>query len=362
MKCTSLAGLGSGAEAPGCGKGMLYQAYQAHCDIMGPVRALAASAAGRLAGRFLPESVGTPALRNLTAAYELIARAGLTHERPPFGIDRVTVGNREVAVTEEPAHVTPFGTLLHFKKDIEQAQPRVLLIAPLSGHFATLLRSTVRTMLPEHDVYITDWHNVRDVPVEDGAFGFDDYVAPPDRVSRSAGAGHAHHRRVPALRGRADRRRHHGAERQSRAPAEHDADGRADRHAGPSDQGEHAGAEQTDRVVREEPDRDGAAPLSRRRAPGLSGVRAARGVHEHEHRSPHQGASRALRPPRQGRDREGQGEEGFLRRILRRARPEPGVLSRDGQAGFPGPCPAARHDRVSWARRSSPPRSVARCC
>ncbi len=82
-----------------------------------------------------------------------------------------------MAVTEEPAHVTPFATLLHFKKDIEQAQPRVLLIAPLSGHFATLLRSTVRTMLPEHDVYITDWHNVRDVPVEDGTFGFDDYVA-----------------------------------------------------------------------------------------------------------------------------------------------------------------------------------------
>jgi poly(3-hydroxybutyrate) depolymerase len=144
---------------------------------MEPVRGLAASAVGRLGGRLFAGTAGIPALRNLTAAYELISRAGLTHERPPFGIDRVTVGNREVAVTEEPAHVTPFATLLHFKKDIEQAQPRVLVIAPLSGHFATLLRSTVRTMLPEHDVYITDWHNVRDVPVEDGAFGFDDYVA-----------------------------------------------------------------------------------------------------------------------------------------------------------------------------------------
>ena len=103
--------------------------------------------------------------RNLTAAYELISRAGLTHTRPPFGIDRVMVGNREVAVREEAAHVTPFGTLLHFKKDIDAAQPRVLLVAPLSGHFATLLRATVRTMLPEHDVYITDWHNARDVPL-----------------------------------------------------------------------------------------------------------------------------------------------------------------------------------------------------
>ena len=144
---------------------------------MEPVRGLAASAVGRLGGRLFAGTAGTPGVRNLSAAYELIARAGLTHERPPFGIDRVTVGNREVAVTEEPAQVTPFATLLHFKKDIEQAQPRVLVIAPLSGHFATLLRSTVRTMLPEHDVYITDWHNVRDVPVEDGAFGFDDYVA-----------------------------------------------------------------------------------------------------------------------------------------------------------------------------------------
>ena len=143
---------------------------------MAPVRAFAASAAGRLGSRLFSESAGTPVLRNLTAAYELISRTGLTHTSPAFGIDRVTVGNREVAVTEEPAHVTPFATLLHFKKDIEQAQPRVLLIAPLSGHFATLLRSTVRTMLPEHDVFITDWHNVRDVPVEDGTFGFDDYI------------------------------------------------------------------------------------------------------------------------------------------------------------------------------------------
>ena len=104
-------------------------------------------------------------MRNLTAAYELIARAGLTHHRPPFGVDTVMVGNREVEVREEAALVTPFGTLLHFKKDIEAAQPRVLLVAPLSGHFATLLRGTVRTMLPEHDVYITDWHNARDVPL-----------------------------------------------------------------------------------------------------------------------------------------------------------------------------------------------------
>jgi poly(3-hydroxybutyrate) depolymerase len=106
----------------------------------------------------------------------LIARAGLTHTRPPFGIDTVTVGNREVEVHEEAAATTPFGTLLHFKKDIATTQPRVLLVAPLSGHFSTLLRATVRTMLPDHDVYITDWHNARDVPLTAGRFGMDEYT------------------------------------------------------------------------------------------------------------------------------------------------------------------------------------------
>jgi poly(3-hydroxybutyrate) depolymerase len=153
---------------------MLYQAYQAHADVMVPVRALAGILVANM-GRSL--TANHSVIRNLSAAYELIARAGLTHRRPPFGISTVMVGNREVAVTEEPALVTPFGTLLHFKKDIEATQPRVLLVAPLSGHFATLLRGTVRTMLPEHDVYITDWHNARDVPISEGRFGFDDYIA-----------------------------------------------------------------------------------------------------------------------------------------------------------------------------------------
>ena len=152
---------------------MLYLAYQTHSDIMAPVRAWASMAA---AAGGLPLTGDYPAIRNLTAAYELIARAGLTHSRPAFGIRSVMVGNREVEVREEAAHVTPFGTLLHFKKDIANAQPRALLVAPLSGHFATLLRATVQTMLPEHDVYITDWHNARDIPLTAGRFGCDEYV------------------------------------------------------------------------------------------------------------------------------------------------------------------------------------------
>ena len=168
--------------------GMLYQAYQAHCDMMGPLRAMASGAMSAI-GIPLVGLSNTPVLRNLTAVYELISRAGLTHERPPFGIDTVMVGNRPVAVTEDAALTTPFGTLLHFRKDIDMAQPRVLLVAPLSGHFSTLLRNTVVTMLPEHDVYITDWHNVRDVPTASGSFGFDDYVEEVIRFLEVVGPG-----------------------------------------------------------------------------------------------------------------------------------------------------------------------------
>jgi len=151
---------------------MLYLAYQLQSDVMVPIRTWASMALN--AGN--SHLTDNPALRNLSALYELIARAGLTHTRPPFGIGTVTVGNREVEVREEAAAVTPFGTLLHFKKDIDASQPRVLMVAPLSGHFATLLRATVRTMLPEHDVFITDWHNARDVPLSAGRFGFDEYI------------------------------------------------------------------------------------------------------------------------------------------------------------------------------------------
>ena len=167
---------------------MLYQAYQAQSDMMDPLRKFASMAAGNIGAR-LNGSARPSGMSNLNAAYEMIARAGLTHTRPPYGIDSVMVGNQEVAVTEEAALVTPFGTLLHFKKNIDQEQPRVLLIAPMSGHFATLLRATVRTMLPEHDVYITDWHNARDVPLSDGAFSLDDYTTHLIRFLEVIGPG-----------------------------------------------------------------------------------------------------------------------------------------------------------------------------
>lgn len=142
---------------------------------MKPVRAMADVAASML-NRSALSDLEIPAFRHLAAAFEMVSRAGLSHTRPPFGIESVTVGKDEVSVTEEAAFVTPFGTMLHFRKAIDVVQPRVLVLAPLSGHFATLLRNTVEVLLPEHDVYITDWHNARDVGTEHGRFGFDEYI------------------------------------------------------------------------------------------------------------------------------------------------------------------------------------------
>jgi polyhydroxyalkanoate depolymerase len=154
---------------------VLYQLYQNYADGLAPLQSMAASF-GDMFGRpwfGLPQNA---LQRSVMATCQLFAEGRLQHRRPEFGIDSVKVGNSIVPVTEEKARVTPFSTLLHFKKETPQPQPRVLLVAPMSGHFATLLRHTVRTMLPEHDIYITDWHNARDVPLSAGDFDFDDFI------------------------------------------------------------------------------------------------------------------------------------------------------------------------------------------
>lgn len=167
---------------------MIYAAYQAQADLFDPVR-MAARFTRRALGTSLNGFGETPFMRNFTAALEMVERAGLTHARPSFGVDRVPVGNREVEVSEEVALELPFGSLLHFAKDVDQPQPRILVVAPLSGHFATLLQDTVRTLLPENDVYVTDWANARDVPLEAGSFGFDDYVEHVIRFMEAIGPG-----------------------------------------------------------------------------------------------------------------------------------------------------------------------------
>ncbi|MFY9291074.1 MAG: polyhydroxyalkanoate depolymerase [Methylorubrum rhodinum] len=166
---------------------MLYQAFDAQSDIARHTRQW-----GSLLHEAAAPWMRTPWHHNAkwwSAGARMMMRAGLTFARPAYGINAVMVGNREVPVIEEPVLATPFGTLLRFRKDIDSAQPKVLLLAPLSGHFATLLRGTVRTLLPDHDVYITDWHNARDVPLSEGRFGFDDYVDHIVRFMEAIGEG-----------------------------------------------------------------------------------------------------------------------------------------------------------------------------
>jgi poly(3-hydroxybutyrate) depolymerase len=154
---------------------MIYQNFQAYSDIAHPVRAIADLVAAALS-QPLPGLSRNIFHRAVAAVCELIAGAGLSHHRPAYGIDNVRIGERLVAVREVEVHRTPFCTLLRFERDLVAAQPRVLLVAPMSGHFATLLRNTAQTLLADHDVYITDWHNARDVSLQHGRFEFDDFI------------------------------------------------------------------------------------------------------------------------------------------------------------------------------------------
>jgi poly(3-hydroxybutyrate) depolymerase len=167
---------------------MLYESYQAQEDVLAPWRSLAV--AGGEVLRKLPLSLlDWPFAQTALAGAEIAPLTALRHMRRPFAIESVEVAGRRVAVHEEAVSGSPFGTLLRFAKTPYVDQPRVLLLAPLSGHFATLLRDTVRTMLPDHDVYISDWHNCRDVPLAQGAFGLDEYVAHVIDFLREIGPG-----------------------------------------------------------------------------------------------------------------------------------------------------------------------------
>jgi polyhydroxyalkanoate depolymerase len=152
----------------------LYQLYQTQADMLLPLRT-AAQVVNATFG-WPHRAPRTRTFRRFSAALELFDRFALSHDRPPFGITQVKSGGHVVDVFEKPVTATAFGTLLHFRKDEDARQPAVLVVAPLSGHFSTLLRNTVQTLLQDHDVYITDWHNARDVPAAAGTFGFADYI------------------------------------------------------------------------------------------------------------------------------------------------------------------------------------------
>ena len=112
----------------------------------------------------------------VAASLDVFAHAAAPRGKPEFGLKSTRVGRKEVAVREEIILSKPFGSLKHFVREGVKTGPRLLLVAPMSGHYATLLRGTVERMLPKHDVYITDWADAKLVPLSAGRFDLDDYI------------------------------------------------------------------------------------------------------------------------------------------------------------------------------------------
>jgi poly(3-hydroxybutyrate) depolymerase len=162
---------------------MLYQWYETQRALMAPFSEFA-SASAKLYNHPLSPFTHTPLAQRIAAGFDLMHRLAKDYEKPPFDITSATVDGIEVAVQQQTALSKPFCRLLRFKRftdnpvALEQMklQPTVLVVAPLSGHHSTLLRDTVRSLLHNHKVFITDWTDARMVPVEAGPFGLDDYV------------------------------------------------------------------------------------------------------------------------------------------------------------------------------------------
>lgn len=154
---------------------MLYDAYEMHRSMMAGASALANFGAGLLQNPANPFAYfGGGAI--IGSALEVFAHASATRGKPAFGLTHTTIDGREVAVTEEIVTRLPFGQLKRFRREGVENSPKLLIVAPMSGHYATLLRGTVERMLPSCEVYITDWRDARLVPVSAGRFDLDDYI------------------------------------------------------------------------------------------------------------------------------------------------------------------------------------------
>jgi poly(3-hydroxybutyrate) depolymerase len=162
---------------------MLYQIYETNRAWISPFSEFA-SAASKLYSNPLSPMAQMPAAQRVSAGFDLVHRLTKEYEKPEFGINKVQVAGGEVVIQEQVVEAKPFCKLIRFKRftddskllDKMRDQPAVLVVAPLSGHHSTLLRDTVRTLLQDHKVYITDWIDARMVPMEHGAFHLDDYV------------------------------------------------------------------------------------------------------------------------------------------------------------------------------------------
>ena len=157
---------------------MLYHLYELSHAAISPARAAANSTRALLRNPLNPLSY-TNLGRNAAAAAELIERTTRRYKKPGFNIETTNVKGTPIPISEEIVWRKPFCDLIHFKKALPEgspSEPRLLMVAPLSGHYATLLRGTVEAMLPFADVYITDWHDARHISLREGPFTLDDYI------------------------------------------------------------------------------------------------------------------------------------------------------------------------------------------
>ncbi len=178
---------------------LLYEWYEAQRALMSPFSEFA-SASSKLYNHPLSLFAHTPMAHRISAGLELMHRLAKDYEKPEFGIRSVEIDANEVAVHEQVAIEKPFCRLVRFKRFTDdlptlqriKSQPTVLVVAPLSGHHSTLLRETVRKLLEDHKVYITDWTDARMVPESAGPFHLDDYVAYVQEFMRSIGPEELH--------------------------------------------------------------------------------------------------------------------------------------------------------------------------
>jgi poly(3-hydroxybutyrate) depolymerase len=154
---------------------MLYDAYEMQRSLLAGASKLAGMGAGWLNNPSNPW--GYSSMGPLVAAsLEVFAHASAPRGKPEFGLHSTVIGRKIVPVREEVVLRKPFGQLKHFAREGVEGGPSLLIVAPMSGHYATLLRGTVERLLPGHDVYITDWRDAKLVPTKDGRFDLDDYI------------------------------------------------------------------------------------------------------------------------------------------------------------------------------------------
>lgn len=153
----------------------LYSLYELHQASVAPLRVLAHASKQFHSNPYSPLAYTTFG-RTMSASFELLERLTKKYTKPIFGLNETIIGDKTVAVMDEVVAKTPFCNLRHFKRDYNKKQPKLLIVAPMSGHHATLLRGTVQAFLPFADVYITDWIDAKEIPAYVGKFDLDDYI------------------------------------------------------------------------------------------------------------------------------------------------------------------------------------------